>query len=131
LPVFRGEFAPFPAAVREYEIQEFPFFHRGLTFEQDVGIVRQLKELDAFFDVVAIGGLMRLDVAHDTGLHRAHLGCFRIEIVVANAAVELVFVHGVDPALKALVLALELGDRIVVELAFIPVALTQGLLRLG
>jgi len=45
LPVFRGQFAAFPGAVREYKIQEFPFLRCGPTFEQDVRVVRQLQHL--------------------------------------------------------------------------------------
>ena len=60
LPIFRGQFAAFPRAVREYKIQELPFFLWGLTLEQGVRIVRQFQESDAFLDVAVVGGLVRL-----------------------------------------------------------------------
>jgi hypothetical protein len=124
LPVFRGEFAAFPGAVREYEIQEFAFFRCELTFEQDVRVVRQFQELDAFLDIATVGGLVRLQVAHDGRLRRAHPGGLCVEEVVADPAVQLVLVHGVDAVLEAAMLTLELGDGVVVELAFITVAFT-------
>jgi hypothetical protein len=99
LPIFRGEFAAFPGAVREYELQELAFLRCGLTLEQNVRVVRQFQELDAFLDVAPVGGLVRRQVAHDGCLCCAQFRGLGVEEVVADAPVELVFVHGVDTAL--------------------------------
>jgi hypothetical protein len=119
LPIFYGQFAVLPAAVREYEIQEFAFFRRGLTFEQDVGIVRQLQELDAFLDIAAVGVLVGLNIAHHGCLGCAHLRRLGVEVLGGDTAVEFVLVHGVDSVLEAAVLTLELGNGVVMELAFV------------
>jgi hypothetical protein len=58
LPIFRGQFAAFPGAVREYKLQELPSFGCRLTLEQDVSAAGQFQELDAFLDIAAVGRLM-------------------------------------------------------------------------
>jgi hypothetical protein len=56
--------------------------------------------------------------------HRCGLG---VEEVTGDAAVELVLVYGVNAALEPLVLTLEFGDSIVVELAFVTMTFASGL----
>ncbi|MGO9230799.1 MAG: hypothetical protein ACLQKA_16535 [Bryobacteraceae bacterium] len=121
MAIFRGQFAAFPRAVREYKIQELPFFRCGLTLEQGVRIVRQFQELDAFLDIAVVGRLVRPQVANDGRLRRTHLRGLGVEEVVGNPAVQLVLVHAVNAVLEAAVLTLKLGDGIIVELAFVPV----------
>jgi hypothetical protein len=122
LPIFRGQFAAVPGAVREYKIQEFAFCRCGLTLEQDVRVVRQLQELEAFLDIAAVGGLVRPQVAHNGRLRRSHFRRLGVEEGTADPAVQFVLVHGVDAVLEAAVLTLKLGDGVVVELAFVAVA---------
>ena len=43
LPIFRGQFAALPDVVRAYEIQEYAFFNRRLTLEQNVRVVREFE----------------------------------------------------------------------------------------
>ena len=123
--MFRGQFAALPGAVREYEIQEFAFFGWGLTLELDVRTLRQFHQLDAFLNVGPARGLVRRHVAHDGRLRRARLTCLGVEEVVADPAIQLVHVHRVDAVLEAAVFTFKLGDGIVVELAFITVALAE------
>ena len=54
LPIFRGQSAAFPGAVREYKIQKFAFFPCGLTLEQGVRIVRQFQELAAVVELALV-----------------------------------------------------------------------------
>jgi hypothetical protein len=122
LPIFGGQFPVSPSAVREYKIQELPFFRCGLTLEQGVRIVRQFQELDALLDIAVVGRLVRPQIANDGDLRGAHLRGLGIEKVVGDPAVQLILVHGVDAVLETAVLTLKLGDGVVVELAFVAVA---------
>ena len=70
LPIFPGQFAALPGAVREYEIQELPLFGCGLTLEQGVGASsRNWTPVD----IAAVGRLGRPQIANDGRMCRAHL----------------------------------------------------------
>jgi hypothetical protein len=65
LPILCAEFSVLPGAVRNYEVEKFPFLGRWLGLEQPVGPVRQFEQFDALFDVALVGGLMSLGVPHE------------------------------------------------------------------
>jgi hypothetical protein len=107
------------------KFQQFPFLASRPTREQSMRLVRQLQQFDAFFNVVAVGHLVRLCVAHDPALLGTKLTSLAVEELVVDPAIQLVHVHGVDPILKAPVLTLEFRDRLFVELLLVLVAFAQ------
>ncbi|MFB3778738.1 MAG: hypothetical protein ACE141_14060 [Bryobacteraceae bacterium] len=99
MPIFRAKFSVLPGAVRNHEVEEFPFFRRRLGLEQQVGPLRQFEKLDPLVDIVLVSDLMRLHVAQETALHGAPFGGFGVEEVTVDPAVQLIQVHGIDAVL--------------------------------
>jgi hypothetical protein len=98
--VFRLQSAILPTAVRKYRIEQLSFFRWRLILEQKMCSLGEFEHFDAFLDIAPICVLVGFDVAHDPALVATEFGRLLIEEFIADAPIQLVHVHRIDPPLQ-------------------------------